>query len=133
MTYYKVRFHLARGENYMKWQITKDQEPPSYVDPDQFRLVMGGCVLKNNKRLAREIHQGQNKKVCAWILCESLELQQADQSRIPLGEKIMFNPRKNPFWTDGLSDLDNKRFSWISSSGRELLAEGPTTKQKTES
>jgi len=110
----------------MKWQITKDREPPSYVSPEQFRLVMRGCVLKNNKKLAREIHQGQNKKVCAWILCESLELQQADQIRVPLGTKIMFNPRKNPFWTDGTSDLDNKRFSLISSIGKELLAENIT-------
>ena len=121
MNFYKVRFHLARGENYMKWQITKNREPPSYVDPSLFRIVMSGCVLKNNKKLAREIHQGQNKKVCAWILCDSLELVPANAAD-PEGMKIMFNPRRSPFWTDGVSDLDNRGYASITSKDRELFA-----------
>jgi hypothetical protein len=122
LSYYKVRFHLARGENYMKWQISKDKEKPNYVDPDQFRIVMKGCLLKNNKRLAKEIHQGQNKKVCAWILCESIELFDTMGST-PTGMKITYNPRRNPFWTDGISNLDDRRCSQISSKGRELFAD----------
>lgn len=120
MSHFKVRFHLAKGENYMKWQITKDRNPPDYVDPEQCGLVMKGCVLKNNKKIAREIHEGSNKKVCAWILCESLELKFLGQAR-PTGAKITYNPRQSPFWTDGSSDLDDKRYPLILSSGRELF------------
>lgn len=118
---YKVRFHLGRGRNYMKWQITKDQEPPNYVDPQFFQIVMHGCVLKNNKRIAAEIHQGKNKKVCAWISCESLELK-PQVSKYKKGMRITFNPKQKPFWTDGTSDLDNARYRLILSSGKELFA-----------
>lgn len=117
---YKVRFHLGRGRNYMKWQITKDQEPPNYVDPQSFQILMSGCVLKNNKRIATEIHQGKNKKVCAWISCESLELKPQGTMETK-GLKITFNPRRSPFWTDGTSDLDGTRYQSILSSGRELF------------
>jgi hypothetical protein len=43
MKMYKVRFHLAKGVNFMKWQITGDikspdklgKSEPFYVDPDE--------------------------------------------------------------------------------------------------
>lgn len=119
MTYYKVRFHLGAGPNYMKWQVRKGKADPFYLDPESCCLSMKNCLLKNNKRLAREIHAGANKTVCAWILCEGLEVL---PKRAPQGLEIGYNPRKNPFWTDGNEDLDDRRFSLITSEGRKLYA-----------
>lgn len=112
---YKVRFHLGRGENYQMWQIKHGDNEPQYLDPETTVLKLTNCTLKNNKRLAREIHAGANKTVCAWILCERVEF--GGQSK---GLEISYNPRKNPFWTDGHNDLDNKKFKEITSSGRRL-------------
>ena len=41
MKRYKVRFHLARGDNYMKWQVTDlQQDTKSYFDPNLKSIVM---------------------------------------------------------------------------------------------
>ncbi|NBT57246.1 hypothetical protein EBT16_00520 [bacterium] len=114
----KVRFHLGRGPNYMKWQIKQRDGQTVYLDPSSVQLKLNNCTLKNNKRLAREIHEGANKTVCAWIMCDFVELTQ----KKPEGTEIGYNPRKNPFWTDGSNDLDNKKYDQIVSDGRRLYA-----------
>lgn len=116
--FFKVRFHLGRGENYMKWQLKGRDGTTVYLDPQAVRLKLKNCTLKNNKRLAREIHEGANKTVCAWIMCEEAEITQEK----PEGTEIGYNPRKNPFWTDGTNDLDNKKYGQIVSDGRRLYA-----------
>ena len=117
-TFCKVRFHLGRGENYMKWQLKGRDGTTVYLDPQTVQLRLKNCTLKNNKKLAREIHEGANKTVCAWIMCEEAEVTHEK----PEGTEIGYNPRKNPFWTDGTSDLDNKKYVQIVSDGRRLFA-----------
>lgn len=114
---FKVRFHLGRGENYMRWQVKDQNGVVSYYDPESVKLSLEQCTLKNNKKLAREIHEGANKTVCAWILCEKVFFESDDAE----GKEIMYNPRKSPYWTDGISDLDNKKFKKIYSQSRRLF------------
>jgi len=114
----KVRFHLGQGENYMKWQVRDGDKDPEYLDPETTSFTLINCTLKNNKRLAREIHGGANKTVCAWILCDEIRMD-AEHAE---GQEIGYNPRKKPFWTDGENDLDNRKFKTISSKGRKLYA-----------
>jgi hypothetical protein len=52
---YKVRFHLARGENFRKWQVLHNGKR-EYYDPESVSLVMEGCRLHNNPRVARIIN-----------------------------------------------------------------------------
>lgn len=118
MKYYKVRFHLAQGENYMKWQIREKDKEPTYLDPETTQFTLKNCTLKNNKRLAREIHEGANKTVCAWILCEEIHIGPGQTD----GTEIQYNPRKRPFWTNGTEDLDNKKFKEITSDRKKLYA-----------
>lgn len=114
----RVRFHLGRGENYMKWQLRGKDGGVVYLDPETVRMSLKKCTLKNNKRIAREINEGANKSVCSWILCE-----EATVSLVPPeGTEIMYNPRKNPFWTDGVNDLDGMEYDQIVSDGRRLYA-----------
>ena len=51
---YKVRFHLGRGKNFMKWQVTSNlntgdgtgaKHVVSYVNPQENQLAMLGCKL----------------------------------------------------------------------------------------
>lgn len=49
---YKVRFHLGRGENYMKWQISELGGKPAYFKPEDVNLNLIKCTLKNNKKVA---------------------------------------------------------------------------------
>ena len=114
----KVRFHLGRGENYMKWQLKGKDGTTVYFDPQLVRLKLKNCTLKNNKRVAREIHEGADKGVCAWIMCDEAEVTHEDFE----GTEIGYNPRKSPFWTDGTNDIDNKKYRQIVSDGRRLYA-----------
>ena len=63
---YKIRFHLAKGVNFMKWQIkdTKSGEV-IYISPKDYSLHFEGVTLKNSKSTANRIKQGSNKTVCA--------------------------------------------------------------------
>ena len=73
MKRYKVRFHLARGDNYMKWQVTDSQkDTKSYFDPNLKSIVMRDCILGNHPKTAMRIHNGENKTVCAWVACDDL-------------------------------------------------------------
>ena len=48
MKRYKVRFHLARGDNYMKWQVTDlQQDTKSYFDPNLKSIVMRDCMVRD--------------------------------------------------------------------------------------
>jgi dTDP-4-dehydrorhamnose reductase len=115
---FKVRFNLARGENYQKWQI-KHKEETFHVDPSSTKLLMINCTLKNNKKVAKKIFQGENKSVCSWILCENLFFEEKEIQ----GKEIRYNPRKAPFWTDdNNSNLDDKKFSQIQTLDRKLFA-----------
>ena len=112
---YKVRFHLGRGKNFMKWQVTSNlntgdgtgaKHVVSYVNPQDNQLAMLGCKLSVQPTAAQKIHDGANKTVCAWIECEAVQV--LEVNRLKPNEqdyRIKFNPRQSPNWTDGYNNV----------------------------
>jgi hypothetical protein len=112
---YKVRFHLGLGENYMKWQII-------YYDPNEYKLQLLNCKLKNKKSVAKKIFKGENKTVCAWVECQNLHIL-PNFFEIPTNEKIKYNPKKAPYWQDDRGkNIDNKNFDMIFSDNKNLYS-----------
>jgi len=122
---YKIRFHLGRGANFMKWQIKEPGGKTRYLDPDGWIISAKNATLRNRKATAQKIHDGCNKTVCAWIEAESLEVHKCKgdmaihTSMDVLGDcqPVRFNPREAPHWTsmagddiDGTSYKDVKTF-----------------------
>lgn len=121
MKRYKVRFHLAKGENFMKWQVfdlknnTKD-----YYDPDTRSIIMRDCLLGNHAETAKKIFNGDNKTVCAWVACEEVRIV---DSVSPIGSmtNYKYNPRKNPHWhTDTLPNADKLKFKTMVTIKRKV-------------
>lgn len=103
----KIRFNLAKGENYMKWKINHSDGRVSYLNPTEVQLILTKCQLKNNKRSAQMIFDGGNKVVCAWILCEKVEIRYSGFNQIDLsGKRLFYNPRKKPYWSLHGQDID---------------------------
>ena len=103
---YKVRFHLARGANFMKWQPTDPNGDKQYFNPEHKSIAMFGCRLRVQPSKAQEIHDGANKSVCAWIECEHLQVSSRIVPMTIFDTRISFNPKKSPHW---LSDDGNKK------------------------
>lgn len=107
MSMIKVRFHLGRGENYMKWRVEGDDKQVSFYNPQHVQLVMSGCKLRNQKSAAKKIFSGENKTVCAWIDCEEVQF---FFGPINMDKQLVYNPRKQPNWTLNGEDVDGKQF-----------------------
>lgn len=115
----KVRFNLGRGKNYMKWKVEYGKTS-EYYSPDEYNLFLYGCQLKNSRKTADKIHQGANKSVCAWVLCDTILL----GKNIELPEattRLTYNPRVQPNWLAGEAVADDQRFEQIWSDGRKLF------------
>jgi len=128
MKKYRVRFHLARGDNYKKWQIICPLNTVKYYEPDDTQLILKGCVLKNNKKEALTIFNGQNKKVCARILCEEIDIKTnilSSTNKIPFSVdsdmQVRYNPKVEPNWVHKDKDVDGCKFIELVSVGRNLF------------
>ena len=125
---YKVRFHLAQGVNFMKWQIKDTADGHvSYYYPSKASLRLKNCKLVNRPTTAQRIHDGAHKTVCAWIECESVEAE--IPKRVTKGFKLSYNPRVKPNWElqnqDSMwhgENIDGKEFGEILSSNRSLYS-----------
>ena len=93
----KVRFNLGRGKNYLKWKVTYPDGEVTYYSPDEFQLVMTECTFKNHKKTAQKIYDGDNKTVCAWILCKYIKVH-TDKSITDESNRVRYNPRVQPNW-----------------------------------
>jgi len=116
----KIRFNLGRGKNYLKWKIERPGQKTEYIDPNEVQLVLRNCVLKNNQTSAQDIYNGAHKKVCAWVLCESVEIKNDDFSSHSENQ-IKYNPRIQPNWLLNDVDVDNEKFDTIVSDNRRLF------------
>ena len=121
----KVRFNLGRGENYMKWKIEYPSGQVSYYSPTSIQLILKGCTLKNGRKTALKIFNGENKTVCAWVLCEDIKVcysrfEQFDDMNLP---RLKYNPKKLPFWVMDNSDqcIDGHKFEEIGSVDSKLF------------
>ena len=114
----KVRFHLARGENYQKWQVTQGKKV-LYLDPESVCLLLVNCRLRNRRGTADKIFAGEDKTVCAWVECEAIAVTDAARA----GRQLLYNPRRCPHWTslETKANLDNAVFLLIVSRGRTLF------------
>ena len=123
----KVRFNLGAGENYMKWKVDIPGEPARYINPDAVQLRMTGCTVKNQKSTASKIHQGANKSVCAWILCNEIsiltDLDAPSITQLKNFEQLSYNPRVQPNWLCGGQNVDGASYDNIVSMGKTLFVE----------
>ena len=96
----RVRFNLGRGVNYMKWKVQYPNGSVEYYTPSEVQLIMRGVVLKNHKKVAEGIYNGGEKVVCAWVLCDTIEVVRKDFRELDnLGfDRIRYNPRVRPNW-----------------------------------
>jgi hypothetical protein len=116
----KVRFSLQRGENYMKWRVIGSDGIVTYYNPCDVQLIMRECTLRNNKKLATKIFNGESTKVvCAWILCNDLEIRHSDFVK-ESDFKIKYNPKVAPNWTFLGEDIDDRDVSYIVSVDYKL-------------
>jgi hypothetical protein len=116
----KVRFSLQRGENYMKWRVIGSDGVVTYYNPCDVQLIMRECTLRNNKKMATKIFNGESTKVvCAWILCNDLEIRHSDFVK-ESDFKIKYNPKVAPNWTFLGEDIDDRDVSYIVSVDYKL-------------
>ena len=115
----KVRFNLGRGKNYMKWKIQYPSNVVEYFRPTDIQLVMYGCQLKNSKSTALKILNGEHKVVCAWVLCDMLEIRMGNFIPDNL-QQVKYNPRVLPYWNKDGVDMDNQKVNEIYSVDYKL-------------
>ena len=122
---YKIRFHLARGENFMKWQVrSTDGNVVEYYRPEKEQIAMFNAKLKVQLGTSTKIHEGACKTVCAWIECEDFQvLGQPDFVKPNVNDfYVRFNPRHNPNWVDMHSNIMNdEEYSLLVTQDRSLF------------
>jgi hypothetical protein len=123
---YKVRFNLGKGKNYMKWKVEGPdgigQHTISYYNPDEVEIVMHGCQLGNQKKTAEKILAGAHKTVCAWIKCESVDIQEPNTTSCDDFIHLNYNPRILPHWfINNGENVDGMVMEQIVSVGRKLV------------
>jgi hypothetical protein len=132
---YKVRFHLGRGKNFMKWQVSSNlntgdgtgaRHVVSYINPSENQLALFDCKLAIQPSAAKKIHEGACKTVCAWIQCA--EVQVLSPNRIIKNDtdwNVRFNPRVSPEWygEDGRV-VSGEQFPIIFTNDRSLFVMG---------
>jgi len=126
----KVRFHLGKGENFMKWKVenpkTKDIE---FFNPDDVQLEMYNCKLTNSPKTAMKIFSGEmDKSPIAWVVCEDVDISSVVEPVDP-EERLSYNPRTAPNWLDSDGDIvDNYVFEKLVTFGRGVYYEAPDGK-----
>jgi len=109
----KVRFNLSRGENYMKWKVMYKDGSVAYYRPIDVQIIMSGCTLKNSRKAAENIYTGKtNKVVCAWVLCDEVEIRTENFFKDNSG-LIKFNPRELPYWNMNGVNMDGQNIDYL--------------------
>jgi hypothetical protein len=112
----KVRFNLGRGANYMKWKVQYPNGVVEYHNPSETQLILNGCQLRNHKGVAKKIFDGGNKTVCAWVLCDEIEIITLTTTNYLkpflkldlMFDRIKYNPRVKPNWIFNDEIVDNE-------------------------
>ena len=119
---FKVRFHLGKGANYLKWRVENlDTGVVEFFYPIDYGLSLDNCKLYNQTGAANKIFEGENKTVCAWIMAENVRI--ITPSNVCKIDKnsISYNPRKKPYWVDaGGNNVDKKQYDYLETQGRQL-------------
>ena len=125
---YKIRFHLGRGDNFMKWQVktlvSDGTDIVQYFEPQKYQLAMFDAKLKVQLGTSKKIHEGACKTVCAWVECEELQILGTADLIKPAENDfyVRFNPRHNPNWTDRYSNIMNdEKFDILVTDDRSIF------------
>jgi hypothetical protein len=116
----KVRYNLSKGKNYGKWKIWS-KSGVEYHSPEIVQLILNNCQLKNNLKIAQRIYEGENKSVCAWIICESITINHiGDFDKLESHINIKYNPRIKPNWDINGLNGDNMFIKKIFTNDKKL-------------
>lgn len=122
---YKIRFHLGRGDNFMKWQVKSvDGNVVEYYRPEKEQIAMFNAKLKVQLGTSTKIHEGACKTVCAWIECDDFQLLGDPDFVKPNVNDfyVRFNPRHNPNWVDMHGNIMNdEKYDLIMTQDRSLF------------
>jgi len=118
---YQIRFHLARGENYMHWQVKASDGSIRYIDPSKHQIEMIGCKLINKVGTARSVNKKGVKSVCGWIECDNYWPIGNDCIPIDDLERLYYNPIKDVHWR---RDSDDGDFNWDNTYYDNLVTNG---------
>jgi hypothetical protein len=117
----KVRFNLGAGKNYQKWKIEGITDGPQYLDPEEVSIRMFNCSFRNHKGVAKKIFEGANKTVCAWILCDQVEVYPLQLEETP--QQAKYNPRTQPNWLLDGEIIDGQSRPRLHTVGRKIFIE----------
>ena len=115
---YRVRFHLAKGANFMKWQIRQGKKVV-YIDPAQHKLEMLGSKLVNKINKAKQVHKRGVKDVAGWVECDDVIIN--DEIGVDNLERLFYNPIRDPQWR---RESDSGEFAWDNSEYATLVTQG---------
>ena len=127
---YTIRRHLGNGKHKGHFQIrgyvtdSQQGEEIAYVDPSTHTLEMYECKLHNKVNQSTKIldafKKGKNeKKPCAYVICESYEISPKQTESIS-DDEVRFNPQVNAHWTINEQESDNAEVDAIISFGSKL-------------
>jgi len=121
---YKVRFHLGKGKNFMKWQVKSPSGAVAFYEPSEVTIFMESCLLKNSKKTAERIFGGEDKTVCAWVEAKDVTVVVLPIKNIMSTSTILhYNPRVTPFWFNGKTaeNIDKTRYPNLFTSNRHII------------
>lgn len=115
---YNIRFHLAKGKNYMKWQVRYGKNV-RYYDPNHYQLELDSCKLINKTNKAKRVNNSGKKEVSGWITCKHITI----TNNVPIDdlEKLYYNPIRDPHWR---RESDCNEFIWDDSEYSTLVTNG---------
>lgn len=133
---HKVRFHLANGPNFLKWQVKDAEGNVEFYEPTEVSLELTNCFLRNQRGTAEKIHEGADKTVCAWVECEKVEVTKYTEEpgldhegvkEINVNDlvNLHYNPRVLPFWNIYGVNVDGKEYDTIISLEKTLYIISP--------
>jgi len=104
----------------MKWKVAYPDGNIEYLDPNKVDLLMKKCKLRNSMKTAQKIFDGENKTVCAWILCDDVVISENQKEPLEENGRLRYNPRVKPNWDFRDVNVDGKQFCVIESRGSKL-------------
>jgi hypothetical protein len=105
----------------MKWKVMYNDGRIEYHDPSEVQLVLRKCILKNNRKAAQRIFNGETTKVvCAYVLCKEIEIVREDFLPETTAH-LKYNPRVLPFWNLNGMNVDGSEYKELFSVDYKLF------------
>jgi hypothetical protein len=119
---YKIRFHLAQGVNFQKWQIRSSDGEVQFYEPSEVTIFMHGCKLHNNTNMAQKIFDGAHKEVCAWVEAEDVTVVMIPTKNImDTSTRVLYNPKVSINWRREGKNVDGESYQELFTSNRHII------------